>query len=186
MRYSIYYKILLFFIIFWISPVNAQFFQTSTAEISFFSKAPIEDIKAKSPEGISVLNSSTGEILFKIDIRSFQFKKSLMQEHFNENYMESEKYPNAEFKGISMVPIDINSIESQEVTFKGDFTVHGVTKERELKTIIKLIDGNTLVLESDFQVKCEDHNIKIPRILWQNIAEIIDVNVNATYQIVSK
>ncbi|MET7027931.1 YceI family protein [Sediminicola luteus] len=186
MRYSIYYKILVLFIIFWISPVNGQFFQTSSAQISFFSKTPLEDIKAKSPEGISVINSSTGEILFKIDIRSFQFKKSLMQEHFNENYMESEKYPTAEFKGISMVPIDITSIDNQEVVFKGDFTVHGVTKERELKTTIKLIDGNTLVLESDFQVKCEDHNIKIPRILWQNIAEIIDVNVNATYQIVSK
>ena len=97
MRYPIYYKILAFFVIFWISPVDAQFFQTSSAQISFFSKTPLEDSKAKSQEGISVLNSSTGEILFKINIRSFQFKKALMEEHLNENYMESEQHSKTDF-----------------------------------------------------------------------------------------
>lgn len=166
---------------------RAQFYQTTSASVRFYSSAPVEDIEAISKEGISVFNSRNGHLSFKVKIRSFRFKKALMQEHFNENYMESERYPEATFRGESIEVIDISSGISQKVTFKGSFTVHGISRERELPVIIKMSDdGKILTLSSEFRVKCEDHDIQIPRILWENIAEVIDVYVNAEYKIISQ
>ncbi len=168
------------------SSVYGQFYQTTAAEVSFFSSAPVEDIEAVSKEGISVINSKNAAISFKVKMRSFEFEKSLMQEHFNENYVESEKYPEAIFKGESSSPIDIESKSPQKIVFKGDFTVHGISRERELPATITLQDnGKSLVLESRFEVACKDHDIKIPKILWENIAEVIEVTVNANYQIIT-
>ncbi|MFT4830778.1 MAG: polyisoprenoid-binding protein YceI [Psychroserpens sp.] len=124
--------------------------------------------------------------MFKIEIRSFQFRKALMQEHFNENYMESEKFPNATFKGSSNVPIDLTSQNNQEVILNGDLTVHGITQERQIKATLTFNENNTVRLVSNFNVKCVDHDIKIPKIVWKNIAEIIAVSVNAEYKILSK
>src|SRR5680860_969851 len=78
---------------------SQPFYQSKDARISFFSSAPIEDITAVSKKGISVINFQTGEISFRVKIRSFQFEKGKMQEHFNENFMESHKFPTASFKG---------------------------------------------------------------------------------------
>ncbi|WP_165499012.1 YceI family protein [Gramella sp. KN1008] len=167
--------------------VRAQFYQTTSASVRFYSSAPVEDIEAISKEGISVINSKNGDISFKVKMRSFRFEKALMQEHFNENYVESEIYPDATFKGKSIGPIDTTFGRTQKVVFKGVFTVHGVSKERELPVIIKMSDdGKIMSLSSEFRVKCEDHDIKIPKILWENIAEVIDVYVNAEYKIISK
>lgn len=180
--------ILILTIFFWsLTPVNAQFYQTTTAKVRFFSSAPIEDIEAVSQEGISVLNSDNGAISFKVKMRSFNFEKALMQEHFNENYMESEKYPDASFKGESTSNIDLESASPQNIVFKGTFTVHGVSKQRELPVLITIKDnGKTLELESQFDVACKDHDIKIPKILWENIAEVIEVSVNADFQIIKR
>lgn len=167
--------------------INAQFYQTTSAEIRFFSSAPVEDIEAVSTEGISVINSKNAAISFKVKMRSFEFEKSLMQEHFNENYVESEKFPEASFKGESSSSIDLESTVPQKIVFKGDFTVHGVSRKRELPaTITMQNNGKTLKLESRFEVACKDHDIKIPKILWENIAEVIEVTVNANYQIITK
>lgn len=180
--------ILILTIFIWnLTPVNAQFYQTTTAKVRFFSSAPVEDIEAISNEGVSVLNSDNGAISFKVKMRSFKFKKALMQEHFNENYVESEKYPDASFKGESIGNIDLESTSPQKIVFKGTFTVHGISKERELPVVITLKDnGKTMALESQFEVACKDHDIKIPKILWENIAEVIEVSVNADFQIITK
>lgn len=167
--------------------INAQFYQTTTASVGFFSSAPVEDIEAISKEGVSVINSDNGAISFKVKMRSFIFEKSLMQEHFNENYVESEKFPEATFKGESAGKIDLESGSPQQVIMNGLFTVHGVSKQRELPVTLTIKDnGKILRLESQFEVACEDHNIKIPKILWENIAEVIEVSVNADYQIIKK
>ncbi|MFV8226411.1 YceI family protein [Christiangramia aquimixticola] len=169
------------------SSATAQFYQTTTAHVSFYSSAPVEDIEAVSTEGISVINADNGTISFKVKMRSFQFEKGLMQEHFNENYVESEIYPHATFKGEFLEKIDLQITGSQENTIKGTFTVHGVSKEREIPVILNVLDGGQRInLSANFQVACEAHKIKIPKILWKNIAEIIEVNVNADFQFISK
>lgn len=181
-------SILILTILFWsLTPATAQFYQTTSAKVRFFSSAPVEDIEAISKEGVSVLNSDNGSISFKVKMRSFNFEKALMQEHFNENYVESEKFPDASFKGKSTSAIDLESRSPQNIILKGTFTVHGVSKERELPVVITMKDeGKILQLESEFKVACEDHDIKIPKILWENIAEVIEVSVNADFQIMTK
>lgn len=178
----------LFAVLLWIAParsVYSQFYQTTSASIKFYSSAPVEDIEAISREGVSVINIKNGAISFKVKMRSFRFEKALMQEHFNENYMESEQFPEASFKGKSADVIDPSTTSVQRVVFKGSFSVHGVTRERELPVLIKFSDdGKTMSLESEFMVECKDHDIKIPKILWENIAEVIEVTVNAEYQII--
>lgn len=169
------------------SSLTAQFYQTTSAKISFFSSAPVEDIEAVSTEGIAVLNSDNGAISFKVKMRSFIFEKALMQEHFNENYVESEIFPDATFKGESTSEIDLDSSSPQKKVLKGTFTLHGVSKERNLPVIITVHDnGKGLHLESEFEVACKDHKIKIPKLLWENIAEIIEVSVNVDFQIITK
>ncbi|WP_300435652.1 YceI family protein [Christiangramia sp.] len=184
------YKVLLLILAIFIcssTAAKAQFYQTTSAKVSFFSSAPVEDIKAVSNEGVAVLNSANGSISFKVKMRSFGFEKALMQEHFNENYVESEKFPEATFKGESTKEIDLDSNSPQQHILKGIFTVHGVSKERILPvTVTVLNNGKKLQLESKFNVACKDHNIKIPKILWENIAEVIEVNINADFQIIPR
>ena len=103
------------------------------ARISLYSSAPIEDIKAASTTGASVFNATTGELDFSVASRSFQFEKSLMQEHFNSDYMESEKYPRSTFKGKIEEHIDVTKDGSYPVKATGDLTVHGITQT--LRTI---------------------------------------------------
>lgn len=158
-----------------------EYFQSTNAKTRFYSSAPVEDIDAISNEGVSVINTKTGEISFQIKIRSYRFRKALMQEHFNENFMESDRYPYAAFKGKILDKIDFSSREDQKVTINGILEVHGVKKERNIPATI-MINNGELLLSSQFDVACKDHEIKIPKIFWKNIAEVIQVNVTAKYK----
>lgn len=150
------------------------------AKISLYSSAPIEDIKAETNTGVSVYNASTGELDFNITISTFKFPKELMQEHFNSDYMESDKFPRATFKGKILEQIDVTKDGSYPVTVNGDLTVHGVTQKRTIKGKVD-IKGNVITMTSEFIVKCADHHIDIPRLVFHNIAETIQINVTATY-----
>jgi hypothetical protein len=150
------------------------------ARITLFSSAPIEDIKATASTGISVYNASTGELAFSVSITSFQFEKSLMQEHFNSDYMESDKFPKAVFKGKIQEQVDVSKDGVYSVTVIGDLTVHGVTQKRSVPGTITIKYG-VVTMASEFMVKCADHRITIPSIVFHNIAEIIKMNVSATY-----
>lgn len=176
------YKILLLLLLVLLSStVTAQeIFKATGVEIDFFSSAPVEDIHAVSKEGVSVLNAKTGEISFQVKIRSFQFRKAKMQEHFNENFMESHKYPLAAFKGKVKEDIDQLKDEENRITITGILEVHGEKKQREIPAIIK-VENDKIQLRSRFKVACEDHEIEIPKILWKNIAEVVLVKVNANY-----
>lgn len=157
-----------------------ELYKTTSAEVSFFSTAPVEDISAVSKEGISVINPATGEISFLVNIKTLQFPKGLMQEHFNENYMESDRYPSALFKGKLSNSIDPSADGKMQVTISGILEIHGVQQKREIPATVNISNG-AINLVSQFDVACEDHNIKIPKILWKNIAEIVQVKVNANY-----
>ena len=189
MRFTLLVILLIFTGIFHPCYLYAQsnFYQTTNATVRFYSSAPVEDIRAVSNSGVSVFNSANQAISFKVSIRSFEFEKALMQEHFNENYMESENFPEGTFKGESIKEIDFDSHVPQQHILKGIFTVHGVSIERILPvTVTVMDDGKIFRLESNFEVACKDHHIKIPKILWENIAEVIEVNINADFQIISK
>ncbi|CAN5198803.1 hypothetical protein BH09BAC6_BH09BAC6_04580 [soil metagenome] len=167
----------------WMSITNQagqDLYACKNAKISLYSSAPIEDIKAVAYNGTSVFNAATGELNFSVAIRSFQFDKSRMQEHFNENYMESEKYPRATFKGKINEHVDIAKNGSYPVTVTGVFETHGVQQSRTISGKITVNNG-VLSMTSQFMVKCADHHIDIPTIVFHHIAESIQVNVSATY-----
>jgi len=151
---------------------------TKQGYISFFSNSVVEDIEAKNNQVLSIIDKKTGEIVIIVLMKSFVFKKSLMQEHFNENYVESNKFPKATFKG------KINNLEAvskQEiVTINGDLTIHGITKKVQVKS--KIINSEDKIsLTGDFDEAIEDFNIKIPSIVRNNIAKIIKINFDFNY-----
>jgi hypothetical protein len=172
----------------WLSFTNQagqDLYACKNAKVSLYSSAPIEDIKASTSSGTSVYNSSTGEFAFAVTIRSFQFEKSLMQEHFNDDYMESDKFPKATFKGKINEHPDLSKDGSYPVTATGDFQVHGVTQSRTINGNLK-VSGGVITMTSEFMVKCADHHIDIPKIVFHNIAESIKINVSATYTAYNK
>ena len=151
-----------------------------SAQIKFFSETPVENISATNDAVTSILNSSTDSVVVKVPINAFIFPKSLMQEHFNENYMESAKYPNANFRGKINEEIDFSKNGEYKVTCTGNITIHGVTKPITIPGTLKVSDGK-VTIDSKFYVKLKDHNIEVPKLVFQNIAESIQVTMNATY-----
>lgn len=160
--------------------VGQDLYVCKNAKISLYSSAPIEDIKAETQTGASVYNASTGELDFSVTISTFKFPKELMQEHFNSDYMESDKFPKATFKGKIQEQIDVTKDGTYPITVNGDLTVHGVTQKRTIKGKVD-INGGVITMTSEFMVKCVDHHIDIPRLVFHNIAESIQMNVTATY-----
>jgi hypothetical protein len=150
------------------------------ARISLYSEAPLENIDATSSQGTSVFNAATGDLVFSMPIRSFRFQKSMMQEHFNENYMESDKYPNATFKGRIQEKVDTQKDGTYPVTVTGVLDVHGVKQNRSIKGTVAVNKG-TVSMNSEFMVQCKDHRIDIPQLVFKKIAETIQIKVAATY-----
>ncbi|MCY7349469.1 MAG: YceI family protein [Cytophagaceae bacterium] len=153
---------------------TAQLFTAQTTETSFFSKAPLEDISAINRKIGVVMNTSTGDIAVKMQMTDFSFPNKLMQEHFNENYLESDKYPTATFRGKIQELIDFTKPGSYPVTVKGTFDLHGVKKERTLPGTVTVQAGK-IALTSEFTVALADHRIEIPKLVFQKIAEVISV-----------
>jgi hypothetical protein len=159
---------------------STRLYTCKNARISLFSTAPMEDIEGISSAGKSVYNADNGELMFTVPMRSFRFKKSLMKEHFNENYVESDKYPNATFKGKIAETIDPAANGTYPVTVTGVLDVHGVKQNRTVKGTVTVNNG-TVTMAAEFMVKCVDHKIEIPTLVFKNIAETIKMNVSASY-----
>jgi hypothetical protein len=163
-----------------IHQAGGDLFVCKNARISIYSSAPIEDISAVSQSGASVFNASTSELDFKAPIRSFRFDKSLMEEHFNSDYMESDKFPMAIFKGHLAQEVDLSRDGAYKVMVSGDLTIHGVTCKRTISGLVR-VRGGIVSMSAEFMVKCADHHITIPSIVFHHIAESIRVDVSATY-----
>jgi hypothetical protein len=146
--------------------------------ISFFSKAPLEDIEAIHEEVSGVINGESGEVAFIVKMTGFQFEKKLMQEHFNENYVESEKYPKSTFEGMitNNAEVDYTKAGSYPVTVKGNLTIHGVGQDIEVPGEIE-VKGKGIIARTTFIVKPADHDIKIPKVVRNNIAKEVEVKV---------
>lgn len=165
------------------SAMQAQLYKNKEEAgiISFFSKAPMENIEAVNKKVTMVLKSTTGDIQFGVTMLNFKFSKPLMEEHFNENYAESEKYPTCTFKGRIAETIDYGKDGEHKVTAKGTMTLHGVSKEVEIPGTLT-VKGSNILLDSKFRIKVADYNIKVPSMYVQNIAEEVDVTVNGTLE----
>lgn len=180
-------KIPLFLLALWLACLTQALAQqryfTKSGHISFFSKAPLEDIEAHTKEAVSFIDFNTGEMVFAVPMKSFQFKKSLMQEHFNENFVESDKYPKATFKGkiTNIEEVDIRTNKVFLVNVEGVLNIHG--EDKEIKTVGKLEVKNSQIRgKTNFSVTPQDFNIKIPALLRDNIAKRIDITVDIVYE----
>ncbi len=157
----------------------AQKFVTEKTFVSFFSDAAIEDITADNKAASGIFNSATNDIAFAIPIKDFEFAKSLMKEHFNEKYMDTEKYPKSTFRG-KISGFDIKGNGVQNVKAAGQLTIHGETKDIDVPGTIEK-QGDKLIMKSKFIVKLEDYKVKIPQLMWQNIAEQVEVTLDFTF-----
>jgi hypothetical protein len=157
---------------------GAQVFLGESTSISFFSATTMENIDALNTVTRPVFNSGNGELLFKAANTAFKFKSQLMEEHFNENYMESEKYPHTVFKGKLAEKIDYTKDGVYDVNATGVLSMHGVDKERTIKGKLTVKDGR-IKLFTKFMVALADHKIKVPNIVTYNIAEEIEITVDA-------
>jgi len=131
---------------------------------------------------MSILTLPGGDLQFSVLINAFHFKKSMMEEHFNENYLESSKYPKAIFKGkiIDISKINVAIDGSFTVQVSGDLTIHGITNKVTTSGTISVKSG-ILTASSKFQVKLADYKISVPKIVKDNIAEVVDVNVSCVF-----
>lgn len=176
--------ILAFFLILLVtSCLSAQKYFTKTGVVSFYSQTPIENIEAHNKSSNCVFDLETGSIGFAVLIKGFYFKKALMQEHFNENYMESNKYPNATFKGQveNYKKIDPAKNGTITVKVKGELTMHGVTKPIVTDAEINVVNGK-IDADAQFNVAVADYNIAIPTLVKNQIAKSILVRVDSTLE----
>lgn len=155
-----------------------QKYITRTGKISFFSATPLENIEAFNNEVAGAMDAKTGDIIFQVPIKSFKFEKALMQEHFNENYMESSQYPKAEFKGkADLSGVNFSKDGSYNVKANGSLTIHGVTQNVSIPGTIT-VKGNTATINSKFSARPPDYKITIPKLVEGKIAKVIEVTVN--------
>ena len=161
---------------------QAQKFFTRDAKIKFSSETPMEKIEGLNKSGTCVLDAATGKMEWKVLIKGFLFEKALMQEHFNENYLESSVYPNAQYKGqiTNLNEVKFNQDGKYNVKTSGKLTIHGVERDVNMEGTLKVSNGNLEVL-SNFVIKPEDYKITIPSLVKDNIAKEIKVVVSAVF-----
>jgi polyisoprenoid-binding protein YceI len=173
-------KLLFLFILVSAGKAYTQKLSIEKSQIGFFSNAAIEDIKADNKKASGIFNTATSDIVFSIPINEFRFEKSLMQEHFNEKYMESDKFPKATFQG-KVSGYDASATEVQQAKANGKLTIHGVTNEVEIPGTIERKEDK-LLFKTKFIVKLADYKIAIPQLLWQNIAEQVEVTCEFVFK----
>jgi polyisoprenoid-binding protein YceI len=163
------------------STMNAQIYKAKKCEISIFKATAIEDIAGVNKITSPLLNIATGDLQMKLVITSFMFEKPLMQEHFNETYMESDKFPNAFFKGKINEKIDYTKDGEHKVTATGKFTIHGVEKEKTINGTIT-IKGQEITLASTFTIVFSDYGVEIPALQSPILGEDIGVKIYAVLE----
>lgn len=154
-----------------------------SGKASFFSSAPLEDIEAHTQQVVSVLDVQSGEIAASMLMRSFNFRKALMEEHFNESYVESHKYPKAVFKGkiTNIGNLDFEKDGNLTLDVNGEITLHGVTKPLRIKAEATVAAGK-IQAKALFPLTVADFEIEVPRLVINNIAEVVEVTVSFDYQ----
>lgn len=161
---------------------SQQRYKIVNPSVNFFAGTPLEDIDGTSDKLVGVLVADKSEFAFRIAMNSFQFPRALMQEHYNENYLETAKFPNADFKGVIEGEVDWETNGEYEVVAKGEFTIHGISKMYEIPALIK-VQEKVKSLEATFEILLEDHDIKRPKIVLLKIADSAEVTVKANLEL---
>jgi polyisoprenoid-binding protein YceI len=160
--------------------VGQNRFFTKDAKINFNSSTPLEDIIAESNQATTIIDLDKNEVAFSVLTTSFKFRKALMEEHFNENYMESSKFPKAKFSGKIITPIDWKSEKQVIAEVKGQLTIHGVTKDVTVKA--QITPGKEKVIATaEFKIIPEDFAISIPSVVRDKIAREVTIKIDAVY-----
>jgi YceI-like domain len=161
---------------------GAQKFMTKSGYIGFYSHTPVEDIKADNNQVAGVIDAATGDMVFQALIKSFHFERALMEEHFNENYMESDKYPKATFKGkiTDMSSVTLTKKGTYNVTVEGDLTIHNTTNRISVKGTVEVTDGG-ISASAKFPIVPEDYKVNIPGLVRDKIAKNMEVTVQMKY-----
>lgn len=172
------------FVIFVLFYTVSAFAQTKytvkKSEMSFTSNAELELIKASTTETQGILDPATNQFAFSVPLTSFKgFNSDLQRQHFNENYMESSKYPKASFSGKIIEQINYTRDSVYTVRAKGELDIHGQKQTRIIKARLT-VKKSEIQIDTDFNVPLADHNISIPRIVSQKIATEIDIRFRAT------
>ncbi len=156
---------------------------TRTGSIDFFSSTALENIEASNSQVSSMLDSGSGDLVFAVLIKAFHFEKALMQEHFNEKYLESDKFPKASFKGKikNLDTINLKKDGLYNAIVEGMLTIHGVTNPVKTDGVIE-VKGGKVIAKSKLQVALADYKIEVPRVVTDNIAKIIDVTIDMAYE----
>ena len=151
---------------------------TKTGRITFYSNAPLEDIEAANKTTSAVLDAKTGQIQFAVLMKGFEFRKALMQEHFNENYIESHKYPKAEFRGSIVNNNEVNYTKdgAYPVKVRGQLSLHGVTREIEVPATLQ-VQGGKIDGSATFPIRVADYRITIPSLMKDKISSTVKVTV---------
>lgn len=171
----------LFFVFLFFQSVQ-DVFLTKSGKVHFKSDAPLELIEAVSNDLKGAIDTEKNTFAFTVSMNSFKgFNSPLQQEHFNENYLETKQFPNATFKGKIIETIDFTKDGTHTIRAKGTLNIHGVAQERIIKSNVTIKNG-TLEVSSKFTVLLEEHNITIPKIVNQKIAEEIQVTINTNFQ----
>jgi polyisoprenoid-binding protein YceI len=160
-------------------------YYTKTGNVLFSAGTAIENIDAANKSANSVFDAATGQLEFAVLVKGFEFKSSLMQEHFNENYMESDKYPKAHFKGkiVDVSKVNFQKAGEYPATVAGTLTMHGVTKEIETKAVFKVSGEASVVSTTSFVVSLDDFNIAIPGLVKDKISKTAKIKVDCNYNI---
>jgi len=175
-------KLLLLFafaLVFFNAGAQNRFF-TKDAKINFNSSTSLEDIIAESNQATTFIDIEKNEVAFSVLTTSFKFRRALMEEHFNENYMESSKFPKAKFTGKIVSPIDWKSEKAVVVDVKGELTMHGATKEVTFKATITPGKSSVNAI-AELKVTPEDFKIAIPSAVRDKIAKEVTIKIDAVY-----
>jgi len=162
---------------------SQSIFMTRSGQISFFSKTSVENIEGINNEVTSMLDIGKGDLVFAVLIKSFHFEKALMEEHFNENYMESNTYPKATFQGKlkNLSAINFTKDGTYEATIEGDLTIHGIKQPHKTVGTITVSKGKIAAV-SIFTLKLADYKIEIPSLVADKISPTIEIKVNCQYE----
>jgi len=171
-------KCILFFVLLigFYSSSYSQLYVTRTGFAGFYSKTSMEDIKAENNQVYAVIDAGKKNIAFSLLLKGFVFTKELMQEHFNENYVESDKYPKANFSGTYTGDVTLGKDGVYKITVKGNLTLHNVTHAIETPATLQA-SGAGLIGNAEFAIKPEDYNMTIPSIVRSKIANTMTVKI---------